>query len=135
MCEGFVLLCPRAYIEGCSRSGDVIHRLLLVSYGCCKKLMPTWWLKARAFISYSSGGKKSEIGFSGSKSSCQQGHASLWRLEGGTRFLAFLFQTCDPWLRPSSIFTASSSASSALSLHGVHTAFSSVSDLLSAPLS
>ena len=50
--------------------------IVLVSYGCCNKLPPTWWLKNKSLFSLSFGGQVSEVSISVPKSGC-----SLQRLK------------------------------------------------------
>lgn len=70
---------------------SVVHShstTVLVSRGCYDKLPQTWWLKRTQLFSYSSGGQRSKVSFTGLTSRCGQG-GSFWRLCGRTVSLPF----------------------------------------------
>lgn len=66
-------------------NGDYVHFLWLL------KQMTTNWVAYNSIylFSYSSGRLKSNMGFSGLKSRCQQGPHYIWRLQGKIISLAF----------------------------------------------
>ena len=80
----------------------------------CNKLLQSYWLHTNV-LSYSSGGQKSRLGLTGLKSRSVARLCSFWNMF--FHLFSFLEVTSIPWLMaPSSIFKASSRASTNLSL-------------------